>query len=56
MKRMLPLLLLAACSRDIPQDKLLDILNQRAAGGAYRPRHQGRCAEHCQGHRHRPQL
>ena len=28
MKRMLPLLLLAACSRDIPQDKLLDILNQ----------------------------
>lgn len=30
MKRLLPLLLLAACSRDIPQDKLLDILNQRA--------------------------
>lgn len=30
MKKMLPLLLLAACSRDIPQDKLLDILNQRA--------------------------
>jgi len=30
MKRMLPLLLLAACSRDIPQDKLLDIMNQRA--------------------------
>lgn len=30
MKKLLPLLLLAACSRDIPQDKLLDILNQRA--------------------------
>jgi hypothetical protein len=30
MKKMLPMLLLAACSRDIPQDKLLDILNQRA--------------------------
>jgi len=33
MKRMLPLLpllLLAACSSDISQDKLLDILNQRA--------------------------
>ncbi|WP_154668156.1 hypothetical protein [Pseudoduganella violaceinigra] len=30
MKRLLPLLLLAACSREIPQDKLLDILNQRA--------------------------
>lgn len=29
MKRLLPLLLLAACSRDIPQDKLLEILNQR---------------------------
>lgn len=29
MKKMLPLLLLAACSRDIPQDQLLDILNQR---------------------------
>ena len=30
MKRLLPVLLLAACSRDIPQGKLLDILNQRA--------------------------
>ena len=30
MKKTLALLLLAACSRDIPQDKLLDILNQRA--------------------------
>jgi hypothetical protein len=30
MKRLLPLMLLAACSRDIPQEKLLDILNQRA--------------------------
>lgn len=30
MKRLLPLLILAACSRDIPQDKLLGILNQRA--------------------------
>jgi hypothetical protein len=30
MKKMLPLLFLAACSRDIPQEKLLDILNQRA--------------------------
>lgn len=30
MKRLFPILFLAACSRDIPQDKLLDILNQRA--------------------------
>lgn len=30
MKGLLPLLFLAACSRDIPQDKLLEILNQRA--------------------------
>jgi len=30
MKRLMPLLFLAACNRDIPQEKLLDILNQRA--------------------------
>ncbi|MGW8389789.1 hypothetical protein [Pseudoduganella sp. HUAS MS19] len=30
MKKMLPLLLLAACSSEIPQDKLLNMLNQRA--------------------------
>ena len=30
MKKLLPLLFLAACSREIPQDKLLDIMNQRA--------------------------
>ena len=30
MKKLLPLLCLAACSREMPRDQLLDILNQRA--------------------------